>query len=483
MSTPESPASRNPNDAANRRPDDDAQGARGDEAFLGLPAGLDDEEEGQTPREEPAPADDVDLGLDDALPEPDRGPEHAVVSDIAAWPEVAQLLAELDANTPADGEELDGLDDPTLLSDSSLGCGNDDEADSTLDVLGDLDLAEEPAQTAADNERDVGPLEPENFPELGDTGVPSGRPWRSVDGRGPSEPIYAVAVAESQLFAAGNSVWHRDAEGLWCEHPRSDWGLVTSLLGVATGTALAATQAGHVLRIERCKGRLEVTTTARFPLPERGEVPAVLSLGSNRVLFTGRSLLALDAEGRIEESLSPACAPLCVASAGAALYAVGTEQHTVRLFRRTALDGWRERELGGLPKEAVNRGATLLCAANDTAAIADFHAGVAVSTNGGVTFTRVVGSATCTALAAGRYGSKTSVWAALFSELDARAALILIDPATGEAETIAEIEARPGRDDEGPRVHALAYDVAAETLYAATEHGLFTFRAPPAERE
>ena len=488
MSGPEQPALTDPIDAVSSgAPDDDAEGPKGDEAYLGLPAGLDERpyEDDESVPDDSTPAEQAAPGLVDD----EAAPDGEAIDETTVWLDVTGVLAGLDAITQADDGELDGIDDPSLLADSPLGYGNEEETngerDAALDLLGELELEGEETPPSPGNDRDIGPLERESFVELVETGAPHGRPWRPLDGRGPSDATFAVSVAEAQLFVAGYSLWHRDSEGLWCEHPRSEWGPVTTIVGVAAGSALAATRLGCVLGVERRKGGLHATTTSRFSVPDRGEKPVIASFNrGRRALFTGQSVFALDPEGRIESEFLLAGTPLAIASSDERLYVLASAERGARLHELdAALESWNERALFGPAAETATRGGALLSASGSVVAVADFRVGVVVSADRGDSFTTIAGSATCTALTAGSYRGKPSVWAALFSELRAHASLLLIDAASGAAETIAELEARSGRDDDGPRVHALAYDDSSETLYVAGEHGLYAFRAPAAGAE
>jgi hypothetical protein len=230
--------------------------------------------------------------------------------------------------------------------------------------------------------------------------------------------------------------------------------------------------------IEHEENRLRARVATRFTVTH-ATAPMLCARSGRRALFTGRELLELDDDGAVLGSPGLPCTALAVASSAEALYALGRTAHGASLWYSHSDPTWSEQTLPREVVEMAERGSLHLASVGQVVAVGTFRNGVAVSTDGGRSFRKIYGSSTCTALAATTYRGKPTLWAALYSELGAEACLIVIDATSGTAQSVADIGSRAGRDDgDGPRVHALAYDATTETVYAATEQGLFAFRPP-----
>jgi hypothetical protein len=142
-----------------------------------------------------------------------------------------------------------------------------------------------------------------------------------------------------------------------------------------------------------------------------------------------------------------------------------------------SMDGGATFELFELtsPAREIASGETpLVAASGPVVALGEAERGVAVSTDGGKTFRRVLGATNATALCAGARDGRSVAFAALYRETEDRSLLVEIDAETAVATTGAVL-ALPAPDDpdlalELARVERLLWD--GERLWAAGAFGL-----------
>ena len=124
------------------------------------------------------------------------------------------------------------------------------------------------------------------------------------------------------------------------------------------------------------------------------------------------------------------------------------------------------------PASTVALGHAPLCVAQGAViALADAERGLAVSSDGGMTFRLVTGAVNVTALAIGAEGDATRLFAAVYREGRDASDLVTIDPTSGAALRIAELSGEPEEDaEETGRTSALLFRDGY--LWAAGGYGL-----------
>jgi hypothetical protein len=161
-----------------------------------------------------------------------------------------------------------------------------------------------------------------------------------------------------------------------------------------------------------------------------------------------------------------------------ALSATGTSLTLVVLSRRPTLQisvdaGTSFRELLlSEPAQSIALGrAPCAVARGKIVALADPERGLCVSRDGGETFRLVTGAVNVTALCVGEHAGQPAVFAALHREAHDFSEVILVDPTSGRAVSIAEISMDPDEDaEEVGRTQALIF--ANDSLWAAGGYGL-----------
>ena len=109
-------------------------------------------------------------------------------------------------------------------------------------------------------------------------------------------------------------------------------------------------------------------------------------------------------------------------------------------------------------------------------ALADAQRGLCVSNDAGETFRMVTGAVNVTAVAIGDHDGKAAVFAALYREGKDASRLIVVDPSTGRASSIAELSGEPEEEaEETGRTSALLFENGY--LWAAGGFGLARLRA------
>jgi hypothetical protein len=403
------------------------------------------------------------FGLDareaEADPDDTAGPAHPVGSG---------LDEDAEAPLPADAEERDGVDDGRALLD-----GTD---------LPDLD-ADEPG-----TDRDDG-----SFGLLvtaDETSMASAeRPWRVSRLSPERERCGALAVAGSAAVAGSSDL-------LWLDHGRSapvrtalEGTRITSLalVGREQSSVLCVTAFGKLLRRARLGGESERLHDWRRAAESSSVPPETLELrqlGSEQPravlgrLGSGR-LIRSDDEGTSFRALEPSVGVRALSASGSPVVGLGVSDSTLVV----SFDGesFQARELPSPAREVAGGDAPQLAGSGETLAVADSERGLAVSSDGGRTFSLVRGAAGVTACTAGNFAGVAVVWAALYREANDATDLVLVDATTGEASIVARLETRDEQDPdhaiEGSRLERLVWD--GEQLFGVGGAGFVTFQPPP----
>jgi hypothetical protein len=129
------------------------------------------------------------------------------------------------------------------------------------------------------------------------------------------------------------------------------------------------------------------------------------------------------------------------------------------------------------PAASVAQGLAPTCLARGAlVALADPERGLCVSSDGGETFSWVTGAVNVTAVTLGEHAGRAVVFAALHREARDVSELILVDPASGQAASIAELSGEPDEDSEEiGRTQALVYENGY--LWAAGGYGLVRLKS------
>lgn len=393
-------------------------------------------------------ATELDIGMSDlldALPEPPPALEGDDLPDAAE----RELDRHLDAPLEAD--------DP-----------------STDAELGDDGLEELPELTPDDPDGETGPeLERAFLPGAPEGAIPAG-PSLDAEWLSLGAACFALCAAPSDVLAAGDQLMRFGAQ-------RQSWPLPSgtrarSLALLEDGTLVAATTRSALelaAGSERALMPLELPDGLRAGSAELRELvatPATNELWArfdNGSLYTrrGRVWARHEAGGRVS-SLS--CAERVIT-----LLVLG-KQPTLQL---SADGGSSFRELL-LPEPAatVALGAEpAALASGATIALWDSERGLCVSSDAGASFRMVTGAVNVTAAAIGERAGEPVVFAAVYREARDLSELLLVEPATGAACSVAELSGAPGDDSEElGRSWALIF--AHGYLWAAGSYGLARLR-------
>ena len=123
----------------------------------------------------------------------------------------------------------------------------------------------------------------------------------------------------------------------------------------------------------------------------------------------------------------------------------------------------------------------LIAAAGEVVAVASRERGLAISTDGGRSFLHVPGCLQASALATGVVAGRPRVWCSVFVESEERSVVIEIDPASGQAQAIAEVttpEDEAALDGGDCRIEALVWDALTRCLWAAGDLGVVRIEMP-----
>lgn len=382
----------------------------------------------------------------------------------------SQLLDALPEPPPA----LEGDDRPETDGELDRHLDAPLEADdpSTDAELGDDGLEALPELTPDDPDSDAG-LEVDRalLPGAPEGAIPAG-PSFEVEWLSLGAPCFALCATEAALYAIGERVMHFTGE-------RRD-----IPLPAGTRARSLAELDGGVLVLATVRGSLELTPAgalSAIELPEglRGsgsEVRELVGAPASRWLWArfeggglytwrGRVWARHEAGGRVQ-SLS--CAERSIT-----LLVLG-KRPTLQL---SSDGGSSFRELL-LPEPAatVALGAEpAALAAGSTQALWDAERGLCVSSDGGASFRLVTGAVNVTAVTIALRAGKPVVFAALYREGRDVSELIMVDPVSGAACSVAELSGADG-DDSEEMGRSFALRFAPGFLWAAGSYGLARLR-------
>jgi hypothetical protein len=389
----------------------------------------------------------IDVGslVPGAMPEEEADADEAVGS---AELDIGDTLTDLGG--PLEDDDTDEEDIAQLLEEMlpPLGEGEDD------DVRGHTDLA---------------PLI-----ELEEDAVRGVRePWPLIHVEVARGPRYALHIEAGGVLLVGRSVerWTRGGarEELVAPAP-----LLTGLAPTPSGL-MVVTASGDVLHLER--GTLHPNTAWHRALDVRPEEAHELSLaGEGDLVFlrTASGRLARTTDGGRHWTGVDVGGPVIAMTPGLPLYVIARIGGAPSLLRAD-LDG----TFAPIPTTGAERLLSPGCrlVAGDTfVALGHPNGALAISCDGGRTFTRPPGMGSITALALGRLHGGMQLFAATYSAAGNTAALVRVDTTTHEARLLAEIHASDDEDD--AVVSALAFDESERALWAVGAFGVRVITRP-----
>lgn len=414
----------------------------------------------------------------------------------------------------ADDEPNDALDTFQVDIQEQLDSGSNEAASdldigesSLIDALPDTPAArddDEQPPTSADIDWQLdAPLEsddPSSEAELGDNGLeslPELMPDDSGDGdAGPEmERSLLAAAPEGEiprgpsyeaewllLGSACSALWTNGDEVLGCGEHLMRFGPERSSLPLPGGTlpsALAQLATGAVM-IATTRGLLELAISGQWAVPDppeglRGtgaEVSDLASVAGDFELWLRLSSGALLRRrgGAWERHQTGGAVRSLVGAARQLTLLVLAHRPTLQLSA-DAGHSFRELLLPE-PAQTVALGAApRALALGRTVALFDPERGLCVSSDGGETFRMVLGGVNVTAAAIGEHAGAAVVFAALHRESRDTSELVLVDPSSGSAQSIAHLSGEADDDaEETGRTRALIY--ANGYLWAAGGYGL-----------
>ncbi len=458
----------------------------------------------------------ADDELGQLLPEPDdeiSGDEGTEAPDTDTHVELPAIPGGADdADT---GEEI-AFDSAELVRFDKVDPRDSDDVLGADDFDGSTELEDDGGESSRDEsvgmgEDDAPLVDEQDLPELDSDDGPGGdqerwgsleivssdvelaaapEPWPMRLAVGAHERCSALAVSEGVCATAS-------ADLIWFDHALStplrtavDGTRISSLalVGREPKIALCVTGFGRLFRRERRASAAERMGDWKRAAELSGagaEGLELCELGADSPhsvvarLSSGRLLRSDDAglswrpiEAPLTAfAISPTGTPLAALSKGGARLSV-------------SVDGGRSWEPIDLdvPALSVASGeAPLLAAAGPVLAIAEAERGLVVSADGAKTFSVVAGCGNVTALGAGFWAERPSVWAALYHEATDRSSIALVDVTRAEASVIGVIEPSEELDPEGAgeraRVERLCWDGAH--LWAVGGFGAAVW-SPPA---
>lgn len=412
----------------------------------------DDELGGALDAFEVAIQEQIDPGSNEAASDLDIG-ETGLIGSL---PEVP--VARDDDEQAAGGAELDWQLQEPLESDDP----------STDAELGDDGLEALPELLADDDEGDAGPD--------GERGWLAAAP-EGVIPPGPSyEPEWVV------LGSSCSALWTNGTQVLACAEHLMQFGQERMSVPLPEGTvvsALTRLSSGAVM-IATARGLLELSAGNRWATPDppeglRGSGATVSELVATAGapdlwlrLTTGTLLRRRSGLWERHEAGGQVRSLSCTQTRVTLLVMAG--RPTLQLSA-DAGSSFRELLLPE-PAETVALGAApMALAAERTLAIFDAERGLCVSSDAGETFRMVTGAVNITAVAIGEHDGAPAVFAALHREGRDVSEIILVDPRTGNASSVAELAGEADEDtEETGLTRALIY--ADGHLWAAGGYGL-----------
>lgn len=438
-------------------------------------------------------AQDLDVGIElDAPPEDAGETGGELVLDIATLLNLAEDEPEpdeADETGPVDFDASAGIQAPP--GESLAGPPEEGTGEPFEDLVsGDL------PELDADSEGDYDG-EDAAWLEIPDTRDDEPPPWAEEHWRNADHvpgALSALARAGGELVAGGEDLLWWSAKSASPERLGADTGIESlALVGPAFDAVLLATTDHRLLR--RFKSAREPQLVAGWSRvvgsshlgPPRIELCQCTGDATEVVLArtsTGR-LARSDDGGETWSSVDVRARVIAISPSGAPL-ALLVEDRTGLSLLSSADTGlsWNLQPLDEAGRRVAGGTAPILGVCGSVVCVGDSARGLAVSTDGGASFSHVDGCAGVEALTAGELDGQVRVWAALYDEPNDHTELVLVDPALATAERIAEIETA-GLDDEPgherARVAAIAWDPDRRRLWAAGMGGLRSWAPPDSE--
>jgi hypothetical protein len=376
-----------------------------------------------------------------------------------------------DALLPDDGSE--GLDHGAIVVDESKFPGLEaDDGSEGIDGEREISLG------SANDEAKV-PLSPVA--------------WRAIKPKAALEACAALS-ARGQNIVAGSSdlLWFRGDDGAPLRLAIDGSALADLvLLGAAQDVTLAVTRSGQlfrrarfasqaeqILRVREFRAGLGAQSTLRFG-GALGSAEARLFL----VNQDGVMLEVLEGGDRFEPVELAGKAVALARESATALVAQDRERRLHFFDRQSRL----VQPLAGAALQVARKSGVRLATAATSVALAEFGRAIVVSADAGRTFQSVSGTANATALAGAELASGARFFAAVYRETSDRSELLLIDPSTGHAECIAELDGNseasgalsdPVDRGEWAKVESLCWHPETGRLWAVGGFGVLSFAQP-----
>jgi hypothetical protein len=311
----------------------------------------------------------------------------------------------------------------------------------------------------------------------------------------PTENCTALLADRGTIIAASSDFfWFGPGREPRESVPGDDVGIAAlAVCGPDTSQVLGVTREGKLLRRARGGSRPENLRAAR----DLGDEHARAHVVDLAELSKGEVLLALLSNGSVArsvdagESFHSAECPgkvSALAGAGQRAYALSSVDGTLMLLHSDAAGRtWERVPLDATLAATINSTPTLLAGSGPIVALAPRGRSIWISSDGGLHFAKVKGTADTTAICAGAMGERGCVWAALYRESADASDLIIVDAVLAEPLCIAEFESMSADEDLDPadqleqaRVQRLAWDSSTERLWTAGPFGLRGFLPPRA---
>ena len=441
------------------------------------------EAEGGTDDEE---ASDLDVGLSlETLEEGgDDEPDTGVVP-------ISELLADVDEDSSG---ELGDEAGPTQF-DMAAGLTDVEDLDEPdngehgiAEPLDDL-VSEELPALDADLEGDFEAETDESwFAQLaaGDEEPPAWTEPRWSVARVTRAPATCLLGHDGAIYAGGSEVTRMPTEDSASADTIGSVGTRVASLAACGDLLFAASAIGGLFRLDptgRCTEveRWRETVGARpgepvsLELVSAGRERLVARASSGALIWTadgGSSWTRVDDSGQVSAIARSFASPLVALSVG--------RQRSSLLC---SSDGrrWIPQSLDQTGVHVASGDQPMIAAAGSLVVLADSRRGVAVSTDGGVSFERPAGCSNVQAVCVGALDTPT-VWLAAYREARDVTEIIAVDATTCSARRVALVELHAAHADEpveGSRVTSMVYDSRAGALWIAGEFGVAKLAPPP----
>lgn len=317
--------------------------------------------------------------------------------------------------------------------------------------------------------------------------------WRAIKPKAALEACTALAACGQNIVAGSSDLlWFRGDEGAPLRLAIDGSALSDLvLLGAAQDVALAVTRSGQLFRRARFASQAEQLLRVReyrAALGAQSKLSFGGALGSaeTRLLLVNQDgvlLEVFDGGDRFEPVELAGKAIALARESATALVARGRERQ-LHVFEQQPKS---VQPLAGAALQIARQPGVLLSTAAGSVALAEFGRAIVVSPDGGHTFHSVSGTANATALAGAALASGARFFAAIYRETSDRCEILRIDPNTGEAECIAELDGNseasgalsdPVDRGEWAKVARLCWHAETARLWAVGGFGVLSFAEP-----